>query len=424
MSEYNAGSPSADECYTDMDFDHEEEGSHDEEEADQQIGEVPRHSDTSDASGDEDTSQSGNAGKRPRSTQIDIDERYFISLCGLTGQDAWTLDELAAEFACSRSTIKRLKRKLGLTNAAAQIPEHVTLKWLSERWLQDDQEEPLHRMHVTTAVHTVAGQLGVTTRQLRKHMNKVGFDPRYPWPDVTVEACVRMILMCAWCCRVGVNFTETQLRVKYGMVVRTSQIRRVLGKIDPEGVRRRKKRTEKKKFQYDVKGPRSLYHLDAHEKLAKGWGIWIHGCIDGYSRYIVYLKVSTNKLAEVVRKIFLEGMAECGWASRCRWDRGKENLGAILEQVNHCWDPDDERTLRRGSAITVRASFFVCAATSGNDPDLPFFVSLLRARALTTVGLNTCGGTPTPTLSLHLFPIPSLSLHVCLSISFCLFFLY
>jgi hypothetical protein len=70
------------------------------------------------------------------------------------------------------------------------------------------------------------------------------------------------------------------------MVCRTSQLRRVLAKIDPEGVRRLKKRTEKKLFEYDVKGPRSLYHLDGHEKLAKGWGIWIDRCIDGYNRYI------------------------------------------------------------------------------------------------------------------------------------------
>jgi hypothetical protein len=70
----------------------------------------------------------------------------------------------------------------------------------------------------------------------------------------------------SWCCKVGVTFAETQLRVKYGMVCRTSQLRRVLAKIDPEGVRRHKKRTEKKEFEYDVKGPRSLYHLDGHEK--------------------------------------------------------------------------------------------------------------------------------------------------------------
>ena len=86
-------------------------------------------------------------------------------------------------------------------------------------------------------------------------------------------------------------------------------------------------------------------------------GMWIHGCIDGYSRYIVYLKVATSKLSEVVRNIFLAGMRECGWSSRCRWDRGKENILAIVEQVNHWWDRSDDRTLHRGSAITVCLSY-------------------------------------------------------------------
>ena len=67
----------------------------------------------------------------------------------------------------------------------------------------------------------------------------------------------------------------------------------------------------------------------------------------------MYLKASSSKLAEVVRLIFLEGMAECGWASRCRWDRGKENIGAIIEQIDHYYDPATPSTLHRGSAITV-----------------------------------------------------------------------
>jgi hypothetical protein len=45
---------------------------------------------------------------------ICIDEKYLISLC--TGKEVWTLDQLASEFACTRSTIQRLKRQLGLVH--------------------------------------------------------------------------------------------------------------------------------------------------------------------------------------------------------------------------------------------------------------------------------------------------------------------
>jgi len=83
-----------------------------------------------------------------------------------------------------------------------------------------------------------------------------------------------------------------------------------------------------------------LYHLDAHEKLAKVWGFWIHGAIDGYSRKIIYLRVSDNKRSETVEKIFLEAMNDpaLGWALRCRWDKGKENLKAVIAQLKYWID--------------------------------------------------------------------------------------
>ena len=84
-------------------------------------------------------------------------------------------------------------------------------------------------------------------------------------------------------------------------------------------------------------GPRSLYHCDAHEKLAKIWGFWVHLCIDGYSRLILYLVVTTDKKPASVRRIFREACDApgVGWAARVRWDKGSENAGAIEEQLAH-----------------------------------------------------------------------------------------
>ena len=38
-----------------------------------------------------------------------------------------------------------------------------------------------------------------------------------------------------------------------------------------------------------------MYHLDGHEKIAKVYGFWIFGCVDGYSRFVVLLDVASNK---------------------------------------------------------------------------------------------------------------------------------
>jgi hypothetical protein len=61
---------------------------------------------------DEEISEIATARKRGWRTQICIDEKYLISLC--TGKEVWTLDQLASEFACTRSTIQGLKHQLGL----------------------------------------------------------------------------------------------------------------------------------------------------------------------------------------------------------------------------------------------------------------------------------------------------------------------
>ena len=102
-------------------------------------------------------------------------------------------------------------------------------------------------------------------------------------------------------------------------------------------------------------GPRSLYHCDAHEKLAKIWGFWAHLCIDGYSRLILYLVVTTDKKPDTVREIFREtcSVPSIGWAARVRWDKGSENAGAIEEQLSHHQARGGEHW--RSSVITGRS---------------------------------------------------------------------
>ena len=92
--------------------------------------------------------------------------------------------------------------------------------------------------------------------------------------------------------------------------------------------------------------------MDAHEKLAKVYGIWVHGCIDGYSRYIIYLKAAPDKTAETVRAIFVTGCEEEGWSSRVRADKGSENVEALVEQIDYHHVEGRPETLYRGSVIT------------------------------------------------------------------------
>lgn len=76
----------------------------------------------------------------------------------------------------------------------------------------------------------------------------------------------------------------------------------------------------------------------------------IHGGIDGYSRFIVYLNCSDNNKAATVFKCFREAIMSYGLPSRIRSDRGGENVKIADYMLSH-----PERGPGRGSFITGKS---------------------------------------------------------------------
>lgn len=75
---------------------------------------------------------------------------------------------------------------------------------------------------------------------------------------------------------------------------------------------------------YSVPCPNSLWHVDGNHKLIR-WRLVIHGCIDGFSRVITFLKCSNNR-SETVLDAFIKATQEFGTPSRIRTDLGGENV--------------------------------------------------------------------------------------------------
>uniref|UniRef100_A0A1X7U275 Integrase core domain-containing protein n=1 Tax=Amphimedon queenslandica TaxID=400682 RepID=A0A1X7U275_AMPQE len=82
-------------------------------------------------------------------------------------------------------------------------------------------------------------------------------------------------------------------------------------------------------------GPNFLWHLDKYDKLTP-YGIVIHGCIDGYSRKILWWKVgSANNDPHIIGHYYIEAVKSIKNCLSILWsDLGTENsIVSIIQPV-------------------------------------------------------------------------------------------
>ena len=102
---------------------------------------------------------------------------------------------------------------------------------------------------------------------------------------------------------IGYGAMWQRLQDDHGLALSREAVRMVLQLIDPEGVDERR-RQKLKRRNYSNSGPNHMWHIDGYDKL-KPFGFCIHGCIDRYSRIILWLEVGkSNDDPAVVAKCF------------------------------------------------------------------------------------------------------------------------
>ena len=67
-------------------------------------------------------------------------------------------------------------------------------------------------------------------------------------------------------------------------------------------------------------------HIDNHHNLIK-WRYVIHGCIDGFSNFIIYLHCCNGSRSEMVRNLFQEKVDSFYWPRRVQSEQGMEIIG-------------------------------------------------------------------------------------------------
>ena len=71
----------------------------------------------------------------------------------------------------------------------------------------------------------------------------------------------------------------------------------------------RKQKKLKRRIMH-VQGPNFVWSTDGYDKL-RHWGFYIHGCIDAYSRYIIWLHIGkSNKQSQLILKYYLDAIKE------------------------------------------------------------------------------------------------------------------
>lgn len=128
-----------------------------------------------------------------------------------------------------------------------------------------------------------------------------------------------------------------------GFVVTQRTIRLLLQQLDPHGVQLRSRgRLQRRK--YHCPGPNYVWHIDSYDKL-KRYGIAINGCIDGFSRKIVWLEAYlTSNDPKVIASYYLDSVEKCGGCpTLVRADLGTENTHLTQMQTFLRSDDDQEQ---------------------------------------------------------------------------------
>lgn len=110
-----------------------------------------------------------------------------------------------------------------------------------------------------------------------------------------------------------------------GIRVRKEDVRILMTLLDPAGTEQRKQHKLRRRA-YRSSGPNHLWHVDSYDKL-KPFGICINGCIDGFSRRLIWVNAYHNSSdPHLIGGYFMEAVQGLGGCPRIiRADRGTEN---------------------------------------------------------------------------------------------------
>ena len=137
--------------------------------------------------------------------------------------------------------------------------------------------------------------------------------------------------------------------IQNGYVVTQETVRHLLHVIDPSGIKNRSRGRLRRRV-YCNPGPNFMWHMDSYDKL-KPYGICINGCVDGFSRNVIWLEAyTTSSNPAVIASYYIDAVEKRhGVPMRIRADLGIENR--YVEQMQMFLRTDNTNVFARNPFI-------------------------------------------------------------------------
>ncbi|KAF5339993.1 hypothetical protein D9611_012376 [Ephemerocybe angulata] len=311
-----------------------------------------------------------------KADRLILDTRFYLS--SVPNVDIERGSGLARQLQASRSILTDLKDYSLLTKS--EIEECVRLVDLVLLPLMEYLGKP-HKAHMPQCSRSATGKPGPARYNLDLHRAVQLHDMGNTWKDIAESMGVSLRTLHNHLGQAGISTAKiaystiddatldeyvSQINLHHplsgsivvrghllagGLNIQLHRVRASLRRVDEEGVALRFRGATKRRV-YRVRGSNALWHQDGNEKL-KPWGFIVHGCVDGYSRMIIYLVCSNNKRSKTVGACFMTAVSQFGWPSRVRGDYGTEN-NEIERKMVEKWGIAHRAYLRGRSVHNVR----------------------------------------------------------------------
>ena len=247
-------------------------------------------------------------------TDIEQDRIEWESLATAFAEVLWAIENHLKTLAVKPSSISRHKCKILRTGNPGR-PQFL---------ISPDTLEDL--LGLGFSLEKISLLFGVSRWTIYRRVQSYGLQSTANFsllPDTELDE-----LLLEYIARHGLTTGRTYLAgylKSLGLRIQRRRIRECLARVDPANTALRWGMVISRR-QYSVPWPNSLWHLDGHHSLIR-WGFVIHGCMDGFSRRVVFLRCSNNNLSQTVLELFLKAIEKDGlWPSRIRVDYGVENV--------------------------------------------------------------------------------------------------